>query len=186
MKKRVLTILLAAAVTTGSALAAPLMGSTVSYQYYYPTLDSPYGGTPNVNGNYIVGAGDEIPSLTDAVGWMDISANQIVVEFSHGSRFGAAPFSGWVLSDVFGTIDSFSSVTLDASTTLAGMNAERLGFTADSISVNWGGLSFEEGDRLVLNVLTRSGSGISVPEPGTLSLMAVALLGIAAVRRQRG
>ncbi|NML15041.1 PEP-CTERM sorting domain-containing protein [Azohydromonas caseinilytica] len=182
MKKRVLATLLATALTAGGALAAPLMGSTVSYQYYYPTLDSPYAGTPNVNGNYVVGEGDEIRSLTDAVGWMDISANQILVQFSHGSRFGAADFSGWVLSDVFGTIDSFMSVSIDPSTTLAGMTSERLSFTADSISVNWGGLIFQAGDRLVLNVLTRG--AIAVPEPGTLSLMGVALLGIAAVRRR--
>jgi hypothetical protein len=166
----------------GSAVAAPLMGSTLNYTYYYPVLGTTYAGTPNPNGNFVVGPGEEIYSLTDGVGSLDVTANQVIVDFSYGSTFGAAEFSGWVLSDVFGTIDNFISVTLDASTTLAGMVEERLGFTADTISVNWGGLRFEQGDRLVLNVVTGE-SPVPIPEPGTLPLLAAALLGIAVIRR---
>src|SRR5690349_2861570 len=58
----------------GSAVAAPLMGSTLNYTYYYPVLGSTYAGTPNPNGNFVVGPGEEIYSLTDGVGSLDVTA----------------------------------------------------------------------------------------------------------------
>lgn len=181
MKKLIAAAVLAGS-ALGSAVAAPLMGSVLNYQYHYPTLGSPYAGTPDVNGNFIVGPGEEFYSLTDAIGSLDVTANQIIVEFSHSSVFGSAAFSGWVLTDIFGMIDSFTSVTIDAATSMVGLDASRLSFTADAIALNWQGLSFDADTRVVLNVLTGSGP-IPIPEPGSLPLLAVALLGIAFIRR---
>ena len=179
MKKPVLAALLAA-LTTGGAMAAPLMGSTLRYAYYYPTLAQPYAGTPDSNGTFVVGDGVEIEYMTDGVGWMDISGTQITIGFTRLGRFGDSPqgFNGWVLSDVLGTIDRFSAVALNPATTLAGLTPDRLSFTGDTISLNWQGLDHYAGMTVVLDVTT------AVPEPGTLSLMSVALLGIAAVRRR--
>lgn len=178
MKRFIAAAALAGSVA-GSAVAAPLMGSVLNYQYYYPTLSSPYAGTPDVNSNFIVGPGVELHTLTDAIGSLDVTADQIIVDFSHSSVFGSATFSGWVLTDIFSTIDSFTSVTFDAATNMVGLDASRLSFTADTIALNWQGLSFDADTRVVLNVVT----GNPVPEPGTLPLLGAALLGIAFIRR---
>jgi hypothetical protein len=176
--------LIAAAVLAGSAVggavAAPLMGSVLNYQYYYPTLGSPYAGTPDVNSNFIVGPGEEFYTLTDAIGSLDVTANQIIFDFSHSSTLTAADFNGWKLTDIFGTIDRFAAVTLDAATNMIGLDASRLSFTDDTIVLNWQGLSFDSDTQVVLNVTT---SPFPVPEPGGLPLLGAALLGIAFIRR---
>jgi hypothetical protein len=179
VKKQVLAAVLAG-VAMGSAMAMPLMGSTLNYAYYYPAWGTPYGGSPDANGNFVVGPGDEIYSITDAMGHMNVTADQIIVEFRHSSTIGAAAFNGWVLTDILGTVDRFASVTIDAATDLIGLDASRLSFTDDTIALNWQGLSFDAGTRVVLNVST---SPNPVPEPGSLPLLGAALLGIAFIRR---
>ena len=166
----------------GSAVAAPLMGSVLNYTYYYPDSGTPYTGTPDVNANFLVGPGEEIYTLTDAIGSLDVTATQVIVDFSHNGRLGSAAFSGWVLTDVFGTIDRFASVTIDAATNMIGLDASRLSFDEDSITLNWQGLSFDPDTYVVLNVST-SPDPIPIPEPGSLPLLTAALLGIAFMRR---
>lgn len=178
MKKPVLAAVLAG-MAMGSAMAAPLMGGVLNYSYYYPTLGTLYGGSPNSNGNFTVGPGDEIYSITDAMGSLNVTADQIIVELSHSSAIDPGPFSGWVLTDILGMIDRFAAVSIDAATTLPGLDASRLSFTNDTIALNWQGLSFEAGMRVVLNVAT-----LPMPEPGSLPLLGAALLGIAVTRRR--
>jgi hypothetical protein len=183
VKKQVFASVLAG-LAMGSAMAAPLMGSTLNYTYYYPAWGTPYGGSPDANGNFVVGPGDEIYSITDAMGFMNVTANQIIVEFSNSSTIAPAPFSGWVLTDIMGTIDRFAAVTIDAATTLLGLDASRLSYTDDTIALNWQGLSFDAGTRVVLNVLTDNGPATPIPEPGSLPLLGAALLGIAFIRHR--
>ncbi|WP_298235316.1 PEP-CTERM sorting domain-containing protein [uncultured Azohydromonas sp.] len=178
--KKVLAVAVLAASAVGSAMAAPLMGSVLNYQYYYPDSGTSYAGTPDVNSNFIVGPDAEFYTLTDAIGSMDVTADQVIVDFSHSGTFGPATFNGWVLTDIFSNIDRFASVTIDAATNMVGLDASRLSFTDDTIALNWQGLAFDADTRVVLNVST---SPFPVPEPGSLPLLGAALLGIAFIRR---
>lgn len=169
----------ALALSVGAATAAPIMGSTVNYQYYFPNLSSPYRGADN--GNKVVGAGIEVSNVADTRATMDITATQIIVDFSNASGWVTAAFNGWILSDVFSSIDDFTSVTVDAATNMAGFGAGNVSFTADTISVNWQGLSFTGTTIVVLN-FAQSGT---VPEPTSLALVSLALLGAGAAARTR-
>ena len=179
MKKWIAAAVLAGSAVSG-AVAAPLMGSALNYSYFYPVLGTSYGGTPDANGNFTVGPGKEIHTLTDSIGSLDVTADQIIVEFSGSSALGPAVFNGWVLTDIAGSIDRFASVTLDAATNMIGLDASRLSFTDDTITLNWQGLSFDAATQVVLNVST---SPFPAPEPASLPLLGVALLGIAFIRR---
>lgn len=176
-----LSALLALAVE--GAWAAPLLGSTVAFEYHYPTLDSgPYANA--ANGLYVVGPGVEIPDVADGSASMDIHADRIVINFRYGNHYGdgGAEFNGWVLRDIYGTIDPFTSVTVDPATTLPGL-AAGLSFTADTITLDWKGLSFSADDLVVLSLATGLSHDTSpVPEPGSLALVCAAMLGIATVQ----
>ncbi len=186
-KKVVLSALLSLAF--GSASAVPLAGSTLEFQYYYPTLSS--GLYPNsANGTYVVGSGVEIGDVADGSATMDLQEDRIVIDFRYGSRYGdhygtgSADFNGWVLRDYYGTIDKFTSVTVDPTTTLAGI-ANGLHFTDDTISLNWKGLSFSYGDRIVLNVATALPGNVSpIPEPSSWAMICVGMLGVGVARRR--
>ncbi|MBI5256572.1 MAG: PEP-CTERM sorting domain-containing protein [Burkholderiales bacterium] len=170
---------LATALAAVPATAAPLWGSTVNYQYFVPSLVNPYGGASN--GNYVVGAGVEVPHVLFGVGTMDITANQLIVDFSIATQFGFAPFNGFVLSDVLGAIDAITGVSIDPTTNMAGFDASRVSFSDDAIAVNWQGLSITPDTRMVLTL-----NFGAVPEPASWGLAGLALFGLAAASRRTG
>jgi len=154
------------------AYGAPLLGETDS---------SPYDNADN--GNVVVGAGVEIANMVDGVASMDISDTNILIDFSRSSYFTGSSFNGWVLTDVFSSIDDFTSVTIDAITNMAGFGSSNVSFDADHIRVNWQGLAFNSDTVVSLTVQGRNGG--NVPEPGALILMGLGLLAAAGVVRMR-
>ena len=164
--------------------AVPMFGSTFDYQVYWPDIDTPVA-TPGA-GHLVVGDGVEVPDVTGIGGAsLDITATQIIFDFSLPDstlNFLPGAFNGIVLTDVFGTIDDFVGVSIDASSDWAAFEPSRVTFTGDSIAMNFESLSMADGQRLVLNVET---AAVELPEPGTLALAALALVGIAAILRGR-
>ncbi len=164
-----------------SAHAGLLTGKTVSFTYYFPTASSVYSSP--ANGNYLVGAGVEIPTgvCCGFEGAVDISDSNIRVDFHASSSYSGAAFNGFRVTDVFNTIDDFTLASVNAVTNMAGFSAANVSFDANNIYVNWQGLSFEPGRVVSIDL-----AGAHVPEPGALSLLALSLLGLGLLRRQRG
>lgn len=183
---RKLLLASALALAAGSALAGPLTGSMVRLEYRAGT---PTGGlyATGGNGNYLVGAGVEIADVVDGAASMDITDDRIVIRFLYSYSFGLGDgsgpfqFNGWVLSDLAGQVDAFTAVSVDTdATTLSDLSPLQLSFNANAITLDWKGLSFQQGQELVLNLRTGA-----IPEPGSLPLMLAGLLGIALVRIKR-
>jgi len=182
------TKLLAAALTTASLLAASLpaqaglIGSTVSSQYFFngqaynnPQSFTADGGAHANFFNYFqVEVTDHqvifdystfngSASWNNAAGW---SSGGLYIESGNLLNFIGAP-------DIHG-------VTLDAASNMAGFNASRITFDHDSIAVNWAGLSFSNGTRVVLDI-----DAGTVPEPASYALVAIALAGLGLAKRRK-
>lgn len=92
---------------------------------------------------------------------------------------------GYEYSDAFGTIDSFTQITLNSETNLIGLDQGDISFDADHIWISMGGVTVFPGSRLSVDVA--SGPVPSVPEPDTYALMlaGLGLLGLTAKRRKQ-
>ena len=89
-----------------------------------------------------------------------------------------AAFNGFKITDTFASIPGFTAVLINPATNLAGFNASMITFDGDNIQVNWQGLSFTTATIVSLDVV----AGPVVPEPGSLSLLAAGLIGLAVAR----
>jgi hypothetical protein len=169
----------------GSAHAALLQGKTVEFTYFFPDTSSVYG--PDLaNGNYVVGSGLEIPNgiCCGYEGTLDISDKNLLAKFHFSSSYTPASFNGFRISDVFNSIGSFTSATVNPATTLPGFTGANVSFDANNIWVNWEGLFFNDGDTVSIDIDGGSTSD-KVPEPATLALFGVGLAAAGVMRRRR-
>ena len=165
----------------GTANAALLDGQTVNYQYYFPNLATPFAGADN--GNKLVVAGIEVSNVAASAATMDISDTNLFVDFvGAGSSWGIAAFNGFVVTDVFTGIAAFTGLSINGATNMAGFDATRISFTADTISVNWQGLSFNANTIVSLDI---NAARAPVPEPTTLALFGLGLAGLGFARRRK-
>lgn len=168
---------------SGGARAALLLGQHVSVEYFHPdlaTIEPDAGGGLDLS-NILVSNEVEIADLIQGVASLDIRDQQLYVSFLFPGTFHATTFNGFRLSVLSSGVDGFSSVTVDAISSLVGFGSERIAFGADYLDINWQGLAFNAGDVLALNI---NRAPQAVPEPQSLALLGLGLIGLAVVRRR--
>jgi hypothetical protein len=163
-----------------SAHASLLDGKIINYQYYFPEIGSPAADASN--GNHLVGAGLEVSNIAESVGTIDISDTNLFASFTKTGHFSAVSFSGFLITDVNNTIDSFTSVTINALTNMVGFDASRISFDENHIWVNWQGLGINRSTVVSLDINGRGRH--DVPEPESLALLCIGLTGLAVLRRR--
>jgi len=159
------------------AANADLIGQDITVEWLFPD-DSTLFAADTVT----VGAGAEISCpgafnlcsgfVVDAD--IDIGANVITLLVTGGSSaWTATSFNGYSFSDLSlgGLWDSY---ILD--TNFSGLDASRVTFDGSELLVNMQGLAANEGDYFTFTL---------VPEPGTLALLGIGLLGMGAARRKK-
>lgn len=180
----ILAALTAFAVVAGAAPSqASLLGHSFTASYRYPVLGDVYPFSTWTHETFVSGAGvdttAEIESVTRIA--VDFTANTLSLVFNTdltNPTWTAASFNGPVFTsaDALGIL----SATVDSLTTMSGFDNSRVSFTDNEIRINWNGLAYVNGTQVVLNFVTAT----AVPEPATLAVLGIGLLGLAAVRRR--
>lgn len=174
---------------------ASLLGSTATFQYYafggpftYPGSQSTFtvDGTTQVHfgmdqkfiGTYfeatVKGNEIEYDYMRDILPYWGVSA----VSYNNG---GIVITNGALFS--FKGAPEITAVTLNpTSTVVPGLSAANVMFNNSQIGITWPGLTFHNGDKIILDVSTAP-----VPEADTYAMMlaGLGLLGFAARRRKR-
>lgn len=136
------------------------------YQYLAPTTSDIVNAVP-----ITVLPGVEVPGINGGgVASLDVSNTNILVAFYSVGSFAIESFNGFRLWDEAGGISSIVSVTINASTNMAGFDASRITFDADNIYVNFQGLSYTADTIVSLDV---SDGESAVPEPAGIAVWSV-------------
>lgn len=182
LKTCLASLLLTLGFAASSAHATLLQDKTVTIEYFYPQFGTVFD--TGTNGDYVVGDEVEIADFYFGYASLDISDKALTISFLGQDTIMAAPylngFNGFRLSVAPGHTDDFVSVLINsAATTWDAFTASRLSFGADYILIDWQELSFTPGATLVLDI---HANPQPVPEPASVLLIGIALLGFAVSR----
>lgn len=191
MKTKISQLAAAALLTaaTASVAHAGFVGRTLQASYYYPDLATPYVSATATPATFTVGSATAVETTINVE-----NVTQIAVDFTDTSlrvgftttllnpTWNPTSFNGLVFDLLTGSAFSLTSASIDPSSTFGGFNASRVGFNDSRLTLDWGGLSYVNGTALLINFTS---APASVPEPGSLALLAMALAVSAYVARQK-
>ncbi len=151
------------------AAHASFEGATIQATIYSPDLSSPWYDEVAV-----VGPGIEFRNYPapDPATNIDISSTNILITYYRTAEWSAAEFNGPVF-EAQTPITPISSVSINPATNMIGLDASRISFTPNSVSINWNGLGFDTTTVVSLDV--RFGEPIPTLEKAALMTMIVLL-----------
>ena len=191
MKTQISQFLAVAVLTAVAATSAQagFVGRELKATYFVPDLATPYGSATATPATFTVGIAPAVETTVNVE-----KVTQIAVDFTDNSlRFdfkttletptwNSASFNGMVFDLLTGSAFSLTSKSIDSSSTFTGFDASRVAFTDNQLTIDWKGLSYVNGTSLLINFTS---APASVPEPGSLALLGLALAGLAYCTRQK-
>ncbi|APW61942.1 PEP-CTERM sorting domain-containing protein [Paludisphaera borealis] len=168
---------------------AGLDGANMNAVYYYPNLATPYGGAIFSPSSFTVGAGPETSGVIDgittlSVDFTDTTLTILLSTIATNPTWSGGDFNGPLFTLLSPGTLGITGATIDPGTNLAGFDASRVTITDTQIGINWKGLPYTTGDKVVIDF---SFASAPVPEPSSLIAMAsgCAALPLLALRRRR-
>jgi len=159
-------------------------GKSFSTFYAFPNLATAYPSASASPASFVVGAGPETVFNVEGVTFIDVdfsdaSLSLVLTTVLGDAMWTPTAFNGLVFDVTAGGPLSFTGATVNAATTLAGFNVARVGLTDNRVTIDWNGLPYVNGTKVVVDFTP------SVPEPATYALMALGLASIVGARRVR-
>lgn len=164
--------IVAAAACSSACFAQGLMGTTLDFSYRFTSIGDVFDGPHSTT---ITGAVEQSYGYVIGGVTIDVTDSQMIYTFLGSNTMSPAAYNGPLYTDTLNNLGAITSVTIDASTTLAGAVAGRIYWDADNFGYNFEGMSYNAGDRLVLNIVA--------PTPGAAAMLGLA--GVASLRRRR-
>jgi PEP-CTERM motif len=169
----------------GSACAqAGFDGKSFSGYYTYPDLGTAYASSTPSPFLFTVGNGVDAQFLVEgvttiSVDFSDTQMSLVLNTTLPSPTWNVAAFNGFTFDVTAGGPLSFSALSIDPLTSMAGFTAGRVGLTDSRVRIDWNGLSYVDGTRVVVNFVS------AVPEPGTYALLLAGLGAVALAARRR-
>lgn len=159
----------------GSALAG-VAGDSVKVMYFYPDVNAAY---TDFGTAVIASGGTDFVDPRGAFTLRLTDSQIIVTDFNFSAFWLPASFNGLIVTNLSERFPS--ELSIDPATTMSGFGAGNVALFDNELRINWQGLSFDPGTRVVINL------GV-VPELPAWTMLAagLALLGMVVWRRPRG
>ncbi|WP_292455037.1 PEP-CTERM sorting domain-containing protein [Methylibium sp.] len=151
-------------------------------------MDTPFPSASFTPSSFVVGAGVEslvnVEDLTSiSIDFSDTGLSLVLNTTLAQPTWTTAPFNGLVFDLTSPGPLGITGASIDAQTTMIGFDSSRVILDNGRIAINWNGLSYVDGTRVVVDFTT------AVPEPETYALMLAGLGmvgGLASWRRKSG
>jgi hypothetical protein len=134
---------------TINGLNEGFMDHIFAWEVFYPDTQSATDG-----GIAVVSTGIELDTLFgEEGGTVDLTNDQIKIDFSSDGNFTPANFNGFRIGDYSGGLADIVEVSIDPATNMVGLDASRITFDAEHIWLNWQSLEHTSDTLVVLDVL---------------------------------
>lgn len=173
------------------ALATPaeagFLGTQMSATYEYPALGTPYPDASFAPSSFTVTDDPGFETIGDVEG-----VTSLPVQFTDSTltitlnttltnpTWNNTAFNGIVFESV-GPLGILGATVNAGATTLVGFDDSRVGFSVDRVTINWAGLTYHDGDQVVVEFTFAP----AVPEPTSLVTLGLGCVGLLAVRLRR-
>ncbi len=150
---------------------AQLAGDSISVAYNFPSLGNNYFNYSASPSTFTVGNGVESTLTVDGF--------QMPIDFSASALTLTMPSVSWSTSAFNGPVFTDLTRLFPTVTGASGIDLSRISVTGNQLAINWNGMSFGEGDRVVLSFAG------GVPEPTTWALLILGFGAIGVALRRR-
>ena len=166
---------LVAVLLSPMAANADFIGETLTIEWHFSTLGSIIATETGV-----VGGGIE---FVERLGGSNVDVGSTTIDFfgADATSYATGAFNGFVFTDALNAMADFVGISISSQTGYTGFDLLDINVTADRIEVNFAGVgSIDLANQVQLTV-----QFASVPEPGTLALFGIGLLGMGLARRRK-